>query len=116
MARLYSDEDFPHPVVRELARLGHDVLTCQDDQLAGQRVMDELILNRAIELNRAILTHNHADFSRLHRLHPIHAGVISCTRDANPELLALRIHERLQSMELLTGQFVRIIRPNPSAK
>jgi hypothetical protein len=30
MARLYADEDFPRPVVEELRRLGHDVLTVQD--------------------------------------------------------------------------------------
>lgn len=28
---LYADEDFPHPVVEELRRLGHDVLTAQED-------------------------------------------------------------------------------------
>ena len=27
MARLYADEDFDYPVVVELRRLGHDVLT-----------------------------------------------------------------------------------------
>jgi hypothetical protein len=30
MARLYTDEHFPFPVVEELRQLGHDVLTLQD--------------------------------------------------------------------------------------
>jgi hypothetical protein len=29
--QLYADEDFPRAVVEELRRLGHDVLTVQDD-------------------------------------------------------------------------------------
>ena len=29
MARLYANENFPLPVVNELRRLGHDVLTTQ---------------------------------------------------------------------------------------
>src|SRR5438874_11464206 len=33
MVKLYSDEDFSFPVVEELRRLGHDVLTAQE---AGQ--------------------------------------------------------------------------------
>jgi Domain of unknown function (DUF5615) len=28
---LYADENFPLPVVQELRRLGHDVLTAQED-------------------------------------------------------------------------------------
>jgi hypothetical protein len=30
--RLYADEDFPLPVVEELRRCGHDVLTVQEDK------------------------------------------------------------------------------------
>jgi Domain of unknown function (DUF5615) len=29
--RLYADEDFFYPVVEELRRLGHDVVTAQQD-------------------------------------------------------------------------------------
>lgn len=41
MARLYSNENFPLPVVEELLRLGHDVLTLQETGKAGQGVTDE---------------------------------------------------------------------------
>ena len=30
MARLYANENFPFPVVEELRKLGHDVLTIQE--------------------------------------------------------------------------------------
>ena len=36
MIRLYSNENFPFPVVEELRRLGYDVLTTQDTGQAGQ--------------------------------------------------------------------------------
>jgi len=36
MARLYSNENFPLPVVEELRRLGHDVLTIQETGKAEQ--------------------------------------------------------------------------------
>ena len=44
MARLYANENFPLPVVNELRRLGHDVLTTQDTDRAGKAVPDEEVL------------------------------------------------------------------------
>lgn len=41
MARLYADENFPLPVVEELRRLGHDVLTMYEDGRANQSISDE---------------------------------------------------------------------------
>jgi len=38
VARMYSNENFPLPVVEELRRLGHDVLTIQETGKAGQAV------------------------------------------------------------------------------
>ena len=40
---LYADEDFPYPVVEELRRLGHDVLTVQED---GRHASDVNRLDR----------------------------------------------------------------------
>ena len=51
---LYADEDFPYPTVVELRRLGHDVLTAQQD---GQSAApDAHILACAHSLGR-----DHAD-------------------------------------------------------
>jgi hypothetical protein len=56
MAHLYSNENSPLPVVEELRRLGHDVLTVQETGQAGQSVSDEEVLTFATEKGRAILT------------------------------------------------------------
>ena len=40
MARLYADENVPFPVVEELRRLGHDVLTIFEDGKANRRYPD----------------------------------------------------------------------------
>lgn len=64
MAFVYSDEDFPLPVVAELRRLGHDVVTAFEDGRANQQIPDDQVLARAIQLTRAVLTHNHWDYVR----------------------------------------------------
>jgi hypothetical protein len=40
MARLYSNENFPLPVVEELLRLGHDVLTLSGPAYSYQSSCD----------------------------------------------------------------------------
>ena len=117
MARLYADEDFPHPVVLELRRRGHDVRTVQEAGRAGQGIDDSEVLADATADNRAVLTHNHSDFKRLHRQGQPHAGIISCTHDdTNLPALAQRIHDAIIGAPNLANQFVRIIRPNPTAR
>ena len=116
MARLYADEDFPLPVVEELRRLGHDVHTVQDAGRAGQRIGDSDVLADAIAEQRAVLTHNHPDFKRLHRRGLPHQGIISCTHDPKDPLgLAGRVHDALMAAPNLANQFIRIVRPNPPA-
>ncbi|MCH8963229.1 MAG: DUF5615 family PIN-like protein, partial [Bacteroidetes bacterium] len=43
MARLYANENFPLPVVEELRRLGHHVLTIQETGKAEQAIPDEAV-------------------------------------------------------------------------
>jgi len=94
--RLYADEDFPLPVVEELRRLNHDVITAQEDQRT--QTPDYDILARAHALGRAVLTHNRRHFERLHRQGAAHSGILSATQDANNHLaLAGRIHAALVS-------------------
>jgi predicted nuclease of predicted toxin-antitoxin system len=117
MARLYADEDFPRPVVEELRRLGHDVKTVQDAGRAGQSVDDKEVLADATTDQRAVLTHNHADFGRLHRQGQPHEGIVSCTQDPWDHVgLAQRVHAAIDQVSDLANQFIRIIRPNPPAK
>jgi hypothetical protein len=111
MASLYSNENFPLPVVEELRRLGHDVLTIQETGKAGQRVSDEDVLTFAIEKGRAILTINRKHFIRLHKEHPHHAGIIVCTFDPDFIGQAGRIHTAIEAEAQLSGQLIRVNRP-----
>lgn len=66
MARLYANENFPFPVVLELRRLGHDVLTLQETGTAGRSMSDAAVLEFACAQKRALLTFNRKHFIRLH--------------------------------------------------
>src|SRR3982074_1518777 len=105
---LYADEDFTYPVVEELRRLGHDVLTAQED---GRRAIpDPDILARAHALGRAVLTHNRRHYERLHRQGAAHSGILSATHDNDFPRLAARIHAILAGLSLGRWCF-RVNRP-----
>ena len=63
MARLYSNENFPLPVVEELRRLGHAVLTPREAGETGKSVPDEQVLAFATAEARALITPNRKHFS-----------------------------------------------------
>lgn len=111
MARLYSNENFPFPVVAELRRLGHDVLTIQETGRAGQAVPDEEVLAFARGEGRILVTLNRKHFIRLHGRQPDHAGIIVCTYDPDFGGQAHRIHDALESNSGMSGQLVRVNRP-----
>jgi hypothetical protein len=93
---LYADEDFPYPTVVELRRLGHDVLTAQQD---GQSAApDPHILARAHSLGRAVLTYNRRHYDWLHRGGVPHSGILSAKQDSNHTALAARIHAALTGL------------------
>jgi hypothetical protein len=79
MARLYANENFPLPVVAELRRLGHDVLTVRETGRANRAVPDREILEFARAERRAVLTLNRKHFITRHALRPDHAG-FRCVR------------------------------------
>ncbi len=112
IARLYSNENFPLPVVTDLRGLGHDVLTSLDAGKANDAIPDDEVLRYASADQRAVITHNRHDFISLHRLNPDHAGIIVCTVDTDFPALAARIHAQLQAMDSLRGQLLRINRGN----
>lgn len=111
MGRLYSDENFPLPVVEELRRLGHDVVTIQDEGRASESVPDDEVLELAARDNRAILTLNRRDFIRLHSQRSTHAGIIVCTVDPDFVGQAGRIHAIIELHMDLSGQLIRVNRP-----
>lgn len=111
MARLFADENFPLPVVAELRRLGHDVVTINDAGKAGQSLTDEAVLDFARADNRAVLTLNRKHFIRLHGTGRDHAGIIACTFDLDSAGQAGRIHAAIAGQAKLSGQLVRVNRP-----
>ena len=110
--RLYADEDFTSKrAVEELRRLGHDVLTAQED---GRRAAsDENLLARAHELGRVVVTFNGRHFMRLHGQGNPHSGIISATQDPGKHLeIAARVHAALDGMQPGCWH-IRVNRPNP---
>jgi hypothetical protein len=110
MAKIYGNENFPLPVIEELRRLGHDVLTTQETGNAGQAVPDEAVLDFAIKEERAVLTINRKHFIRLHRERSSHAGIIVCTYDPDFVGQAQRIHAAIKQPQL-SDQLIRVNRP-----
>jgi hypothetical protein len=111
MASLYSNENFPLPVVLRLRALGHDVLTIQETGKADQAMADPDVLAFATKEGRAVLTLNRLHFIRLHRRSAGHSGIIVCTFDRDFEGQARRIHEGITARGNLDGQLVRVNRP-----
>lgn len=110
IARLYSNENIPLPVVETLRSRGHDVLTSFEAGKANEAVPDEEVLAFASRQGRAVLTHNRKDFIRLHRLRPEREGIIVCTDNPDFQALAAMIHARLDTMKSLKRQLVRVNR------
>lgn len=111
MARLYANENLPLPVVEELRRLGHDVLTTYESGQAGQATPDEDVLAFVVAEGRTLVTLNRKHFIRLHREQPEHAGIVVCSFDPDFVALAQRIHAALVAQPQMAGQLVRINRP-----
>ncbi len=112
MALLYADKNFPQPVVEALRQLGRDVQTLQEISKAGQRMLDEAILHDASSQNRTALTYNRKHFNQLHKEQPDHAGIIVCTVDQNSQSLTNRIDAAFHAKSQLSGQLIRVHRPN----
>ncbi|MBM3127865.1 MAG: hypothetical protein FJ009_04425 [Chloroflexi bacterium] len=111
MARLYSNENFPLPVVEELRRLGHDVSTIQETGQAGQSVPDEKVLAFAYAEKRMLLTINRKHFVKLDAQQRDHCGIIACTLDTDFVGLARRIHAAILAHEQDGKPLIRVNRP-----
>lgn len=106
--RLYADEDFDHGVITRLRALGHDVITVMDVGRRGLPDVEQLAY--ATEAGRALITFNRTDFHALHRESKEHAGIITCTRDADVNALAARINAEISARSGLAGEVIRIVR------
>lgn len=108
MARFLADENFPHPVIEELRRLGHDVRTIQESSGAG--MADDAVLRAATTDDRAVLTLNRRHFIRLHGVTERHSGILACTFDLEFAAQADRIHAAIAGKDL-HGLLLRVNRP-----
>ncbi len=112
MRKLYVNENFPLAVVELLRSFGYDVLTSLDAGNANQRIPDEDVLKFAENQDRILLTLNRREFIRLHRLNPVHAGIIVCTEDADFAALARRIDTELSDNEKqFNNELIRVYKP-----
>jgi hypothetical protein len=111
VARLYTDENVPLPVVEGLRQLGHDVLTTLEAGKAGLAEPDEAVLAFATAASRVLVTLNRKHFIRLHGEQPEHAGILVCSFDANFLGLAQRIHGAIESSGDLRRELLRVDRP-----
>ena len=111
MARLYTNENFPLPVVEALRSLGHDVLTSQEAGQADQAMPDHDVLTYARTTGRILLTLNRRHFIHLHQDIPKHSGIIVCTFDPDFAGHARRIHKSLVTEDALAGRLIRVNRP-----
>lgn len=112
MAHLYSNENFPLPVVEALRRLGHNVLTTQETGNANQAFPDEAVLAFTTEQGCTVLTINRKHFIRLHKVYPNHADIIVCSYDPDFISQARRIHETIEDVAQLSGKLIRVNRPS----
>ena len=112
MARFYSNENFPIPVVVELRALGHDVVTIQEQGKAGEAVPDPEVLEFAVAMNRSVLALNRRDFIRLHQQEPQHSGIVVCSVDPDFVGQARRIHDAIEAVPDPQGQLIRVNRPS----
>jgi hypothetical protein len=111
MALLYSNENFPAPVVTELRRLGHDVLTTAQAGKSEQALSDAEVLKFAHAQGRAVITLNRRHFVRLHKQSSEHSGIVVCSHDRNSQAFAQRIHDAIAAHQQLQGKLVRVDRP-----
>jgi hypothetical protein len=110
VAKLYANENFPNPVVQELRRIGHDVLTVLETGRSDQAWPDHEVLAFATREQRALMTLNRKHFLRLHESSPAHAGIILCTLDLDFPGQAQRIHEAITAAGDLNRKVLRVNR------
>jgi hypothetical protein len=114
VASFYADENFRYPVVEELRKLGHDVLTSQEAGSAGQGIDDKVVLEDARSMSRILLTQNRLDFKKLHTKGLPHAGIVVCTYDPDAKALAERIAEAVSREDSRERWLVSVVRTNKS--
>jgi hypothetical protein len=111
MLRLYSDEQFPLPVVERLRGKGYDVLTVKDAGNANKGIPDDQVLIFATDHDRAVITQNRRDFIWLHNQGIDHAGIIVCSKNLDWDEFTTEIDRVIHTKESIRGELLRVNRP-----
>jgi len=113
MTRFYSNENFLLNLVKELRRLGYDVLTSYEAGQANQSISDENVLRFAQEIERVVITLNREDFITLDKQSKAHNRIFICKEDRDYQGQAEEIHECiLKANQSLKGRLIRIKKQN----
>ncbi|MDX2163007.1 MAG: DUF5615 family PIN-like protein [bacterium] len=105
---LYFAENASRLVVKSLREKGYDF----EDGAADQGTPADVVLKKATELDRIVVTRRRRDFKKLHKQNPNHAGIIICTEDTNHEALANRIDAAIRKNPDMKGRLVSVTRPS----
>ena len=105
MVKLYSNENFPMDIIRQLRQLGYDVLTSYEAGQANQGIPDEDVLTFATQNERAVITLNRDDFITLHSSGISHNGIIICKTDRDYVGQTQTLHAYLQGIESQSHAF-----------
>jgi uncharacterized protein with PIN domain len=112
MARLYSNENFPIDIVRQLRQMGHDVLTSYEAGQANQKISDAAVLSFATQDDRIVITLNREDFIQLHRSGIEHRGIIICKDDRDYESQSQFVQNLLAENPDLSDRLLRVKKQN----
>lgn len=113
MTRFYANKNFPLNLVKELRRLGYDVLTSYEAGQANQSISDENVLKFAQERERVVITFNQEDFITLHKQGKAHSGIFICKEERDYKGQSEKIHEFiLNASQSLKGRLIEIKKQN----
>jgi hypothetical protein len=76
--------------------------------MANRRIPDDIVLEFASRLERAVLTLNRQDFLQLHERGVAHAGIVACAADSDFQELARRIHAAIGGNLSLAGRLIEV--------
>jgi hypothetical protein len=106
LGRFYANENFPLPVVEELRKLGHIIITVQESQ--NTMMKDSGIFEYIKKNNMVLLTLNRLHFIHIHNKNKDHPGIIVCTFDSNFKRLANNIDKIFSNNSPLKGKLIRV--------
>ncbi len=111
MARFYTNENIPLPVVAELRRMRHDVLTSLDSGKANASVRDVEVLAFAVSEGRILISYNRRHFLNIHRYKTFdYAGIVLCTFDLDFRRQALRTDLAVTRSSKMSNVLIRVNR------